>query len=81
MFLVCKDMTPMWMESHVLGLQDMVLMNACRYVVLAKADSDQITLLNLTAADKKLADLSEYKDLLQNFITQEVNFLAIRWVA
>ena len=40
--------------------------------MLAKADSDQITLLNLTAADKKLAELSKYKSLLQNFITQEV---------
>jgi hypothetical protein len=42
-------------------------------VVLAPASSDQVTLLNLTAADKKLAELPEYKALLQNFITQEVN--------
>ena len=51
------------------------LFASCRYVVLAKADSDQITLLNLTAADKKLAELSNYKSLLQNFITQEVSLL------
>ena len=45
--------------------------------MLAKADSDQITLLNLTAADKKLAELSNYKSLLQNFITQEVRDLSL----
>jgi len=46
---------------------------ASRFVVLAPASSDQVTLLNLTAADKKLAELPEYKALLQNFITQEVS--------
>ena len=40
--------------------------------MLAPASSDQITLLNLTAADKKLEQLPEYKELLQTFITQEV---------
>lgn len=41
-------------------------------MVLAPASSDQITLLNLTAAEKQLADMSEYKELLQLFTTQEV---------
>lgn len=50
---------------------------SARFVVLARADSDQITLLNLTAADKKLADLPKYKSLLQNFITQEVRHVLI----
>ena len=46
---------------------------ACfRFVVLSPASSDQVTLLNLTAADKKLEELPVYKDLLQLFITQEV---------
>lgn len=43
--------------------------------MLAPASSDQVTLLNLTAADKKLGELPEYKALLQNFITQEVSSL------
>ena len=40
--------------------------------MLSPASSDQVTLLNLTAADKKLDELPVYKDLLQLFITQEV---------
>lgn len=46
-----------------------------RFVILAQTSSDQLTLLNLTAADKKLQQLPEYSDLLQLFITQEVGFL------
>lgn len=49
-----------------------VLKKICWYVVLASADSDQVTLLNTTAADKKLVELPEYKDLLQTFIVKEV---------
>ena len=49
-----------------------VLKKICWYVVLAPADSDQVTLLNTTAADKKLVELPEYKDLLQTFIVKEV---------
>ena len=40
--------------------------------MLSPASSDQVTLLNLTVADKKLEELPVYKDLLQLFITQEV---------
>ena len=42
------------------------------FVVLAPSSSDQITLLNTTAADKKLAELPLYKDLLSSFLTKEV---------
>ena len=49
-----------------------VLQKICWFVVLAAASSDQVTLLNGTAADKKLDGLPEYKELLQTFITQEV---------
>ena len=49
-----------------------VLKRICWYVVLASADSDQVTLLNTTAADKKLGELPEYKELLQTLIVKEV---------
>lgn len=49
-----------------------VLKKICWYVVLASADSDQVTLLNTTAADKKLAELPDYKELLQTFLVKEV---------
>ena len=49
-----------------------VLQKICWFVVLAATSSDQVTLLNSTAADKKLEGLPEYKELLQTFITQEV---------
>lgn len=50
-----------------------VLQKICWFVVLAAASSDQVTLLNTTAADKKLEALPAYKELLQTFITQEVS--------
>lgn len=49
-----------------------ILKKICWYVVLAPSSSDQITLLNLTAADKRLEQLPAYKELLSSFITQEV---------
>ncbi len=49
-----------------------VLQKICWFVVLAATSSDQVTLLNGTAADKKLDGLPDYKELLQTFITQEV---------
>jgi hypothetical protein len=49
-----------------------VLKKICWYVVLASASSDQITLLTLTAADKKLEQLPMHKELLAAFTTQEV---------
>lgn len=49
-----------------------VLQKICWFVVLASTSSDQVTLLNGTAADKKLDGLPDYKELLQTFITQEV---------
>lgn len=49
-----------------------VLQKICWFVVLAATSSDQVTLLNATAADKKLDGLPDYKELLQTFITQEV---------
>ncbi len=51
-----------------------VLQKICWFVVLTPASSDQITLLQTTAADKKLQELPEYKELLQTFITKEVVF-------
>ena len=54
-----------------------VLKKICWYVVLASADSDQVTLLNTTAADKKLAELPDYKGLLQTFIVKEVPSLPV----
>ena len=53
-----------------------VLKRICWYVVLAPADSDQVTLLNTTAADKKLGELPEYKELLQTLIVKEVGLPA-----
>ena len=41
--------------------------------MLAATSSDQVTLLNTTAADKKLEALPAYKELLQTFITQEAS--------
>lgn len=49
-----------------------VLKRICWYAVLAPASSDQVTLLTTTAADKKLLELPAYKELLQTFITKEV---------
>ena len=49
-----------------------VLKKIAWFVVLAPSSSDQITLLNTTAADKKLAELPLYKDLLSSFLTKEV---------
>lgn len=49
-----------------------MLQKICWFVVLAATSSDQVTLLNGTAADKKLDGLPDYKELLQTFITQEV---------
>lgn len=45
----------------------------CRYVVLAPNGTEQVTLLNNTASDKKLSDMPEYKALLTTFITNEVS--------
>ena len=53
-----------------------VLQKICWYVVLAAASSDQVTLLQTTAADKKLDQLPAYKELLQTFITKEVRPLS-----
>lgn len=50
-----------------------VLQKICWFVVLAATSSDQLTLLNTTAADKKLEALPAYKELLQTFITQEAS--------
>ena len=52
-----------------------VLQKICWFVVLAAASSDQITLLNTTAADKKLEVLPAYTELLQAFITKEARYL------
>ena len=49
-----------------------VLKKIAWFVVLAPAGPDQITLLNGTAADRKLAELPLYKELLSNFLTKEV---------
>lgn len=49
-----------------------VLKKIAWFVVLAPSSSDQITLLNTTAADKKLTELPLYKDLLSSFLTKEV---------
>ncbi len=49
-----------------------VLKTICWYVVLAPAGSEQITLLNTTAADKRLDQLPLHNDLLQAFLTKEV---------
>ena len=60
-----------------------LLKKICWYVVLAPqhstdamSSSDQLTLLNLTIADKKINDIPLHKQLLKTFITKEV-----RWVA
>ena len=49
-----------------------ILKKIAWFVVLAPASSDQITLLNNTAADRKLSELPLYKDLLSSFLTKEV---------
>ena len=54
-----------------------VLKKIAWFVVLAPSSSDQITLLNTTATDKKLAELPLYKDLLSSFLTKEVSRVAI----
>lgn len=51
--------------------QDM-LKKICWYVVLAPRDSDQITLLATTEADRKLEELPLYRDLLKKFSSKEV---------
>lgn len=49
-----------------------VLKKICWLVVLAPTDSDQVTLLQLTQADKKLSQLPLYKELLTTFSTKEL---------
>lgn len=49
-----------------------VLKAVCWYAVLAPPGSEQATLMNLTAADRRLDDMPLYKDLLTSFLTQEV---------
>ena len=50
------------------------LKRICWYVALASTGTEQITLLETTAADKKLEQLPLYKELLQTFITKEARF-------
>mmetsp|Transcript_7741 Transcript_7741/g.25693 ORF Transcript_7741/g.25693 Transcript_7741/m.25693 type:complete len:489 (-) Transcript_7741:163-1629(-) len=45
------------------------------YVALSKQEPMQVSLLNATFAEKKLADLSLHKELLKQFTTSEI----IRW--
>lgn len=52
-----------------------VLKRICWYVVLASSSSEQITLLETTAGDKRLRELPLYKELLQTFTTKEVQCL------
>ncbi len=49
-----------------------VLKAACWYAVLAPSGSEQATLLNLTAQDRRLDDLPLHKELLTSFLTKEV---------
>lgn len=49
-----------------------VLKKICWFSVLALASSDQVTLLNTTAADRLLEDIPVYRELCKLFITQEV---------
>ncbi|PSC75238.1 26S proteasome non-ATPase regulatory subunit 12 [Micractinium conductrix] len=49
-----------------------VLKKVCWYVVLAPTDSHQVTLLETTAADKKLEELPAYAALLKKFSQKEV---------
>ncbi|KAK9863493.1 hypothetical protein WJX84_011652 [Apatococcus fuscideae] len=49
-----------------------VLKRICWYVVLAATSPEQITLLETTAADKRLEQLPIYKELLQTFTTKEI---------
>ena len=44
-------------------------------MVLAPNGTEQVTLLNNTAEDKKLNDMPEYKQLLDTFITNEATAL------
>ena len=65
-------------DSHQLSLYHgcvQVLKRICWYVVLASTSSEQITLLETTAADKRLEELPLYKELLQTFTTKEVSLL------
>ena len=55
-----------------------VLKRICWYVVLASSSSEQITLLETTAGDKRLQELPVYKELLRTFTTKEVQCLK-RW--
>ena len=43
-----------------------------RYVVLAPASSDQVTLLTVTAEDCRKQELSDCSELCQQFTTKEV---------
>mmetsp|Transcript_35851 Transcript_35851/g.101471 ORF Transcript_35851/g.101471 Transcript_35851/m.101471 type:complete len:489 (-) Transcript_35851:103-1569(-) len=52
-----------------------VLKNIIWTVVLAPHGTEQVTLLHNTAADKKLEDMPQYKELLDTFVTKEV----VRW--
>ncbi len=65
-----------WQLQACLSATLQVLQKICWYVVLAAASSDQVTLLQMTAADKKLDQLPAYKELLQTFITKEVSPLS-----
>ena len=65
-----------WRLKNAQSTALQVLQKICWYVVLAAASSDQVTLLQTTAADKKLDQLPAYKELLQTFITKEVRPLS-----
>ena len=52
-----------------LGLQ--VLEKVCWYAVLAPSGTEQVTLLNTTAGEKRLEELPHHRALLQSFLTKE----------
>ncbi len=67
-------------ECALLFIRTQVLKKICWYVVLApshstaeSSESDHATLMATTVADKHLAEIPAYKDLLQTFITNEAS--------
>ena len=72
---ICKSSTRYAAEALMLTDRNnvvQVLKKIAWFVVLAPTSPDQITLLNGTAADRKLTELPLYKELLSNFLTKEV---------
>ena len=62
-------------------MRPQVLEKVCWYAVLAPSGTEQVTLLNTTAGEKRLEELPHHRALLQSFLTKEVRCAAVTFLA